>query len=91
MPSYRARGESLSNPQKARALLAQALNVPETDVDSSTMIGVTRQWDSLAHMRLMLALEEELGCELEMDAVFNIASLSDVEFILSGEQARKNA
>ena len=78
----------MSNPQKARALLAQALNVPEQDVDSSTMIGVTQQWDSLAHMRLMLALENELGFELEMEAVFKVASLSDVEVILSSEQAR---
>ena len=78
----------MRNTQKARALLAQALNIPEQDVDNSTMIGVTQQWDSLAHMRLMLALEEALGSELDMEAVVNIASLSDVEVILSIEQVR---
>ena len=77
----------MSNAQKARALLAEALNLPEQDVDGSTMIGVTQQWDSLAHMRLMLALEEHLGGELDMEAVVNIASLSDVEVMLSDEQA----
>jgi len=73
----------LSNAEKARELLAAALNLPEQDVDNSTMIGVTQQWDSLAHMRLMLALEEALGSELDMEAVVNIASLSDVEATLS--------
>jgi len=36
----------------------------------------------------MLALEEALGSELDMEAVVNIASLSDVEVILSIEQVR---
>ena len=73
----------MSNAQKARTLLAEALNLDEQDVDGTTMIGVTQQWDSLAHMRLMLALEEALGSELDMEAVVNIASLSDVEATLS--------
>jgi len=77
----------LSNAEKARELLAGALNLPEQQVDSSTMIGVTQQWDSLAHMRLMLALEEVLGSELEMEAVVNIASLSDVETMLANAKA----
>ncbi len=72
----------MSNAEKARELLAGALNVSVQEVDSSTMIGVTQQWDSLAHMRLMLALEETLGSELDMEAVVNIASLSDVEAML---------
>lgn len=74
----------MSNAEKARELLAGALNLPQQDVDGSTMIGVTQQWDSLAHMRLMLALEEALGSELDMEAVVNIASLSDVEAMLAG-------
>lgn len=77
----------MSNAEKARELLAGALNLPEQQVDSSTMIGVTQQWDSLAHMRLMLALEEVLGSELEMEAVVNIASLSDVETMLANAKA----
>ena len=77
----------MSNAEKARELLAGALNLPEQQVDSSTMIGVTQQWDSLAHMRLMLALEDALGSELDMEAVVNIASLSDVETMLANAKA----
>jgi len=76
----------LSHAEKAKALLAEALNVSEQDVDGTTMIGATQQWDSLAHMRLMLALEEALGSELDMEAVVNIANLSDVEAMLAGSQ-----
>jgi acyl carrier protein len=77
----------LNNAQKATELLAKALNVREQDVDSSTMIGITQQWDSLAHMRLILALEEALGSELDMEAVVNIANFSDVEAMLSNDRA----
>ncbi|MGI9399944.1 MAG: acyl carrier protein [Rhizobiaceae bacterium] len=77
----------MSNAKNARKLLAGALELPEQEVDSSTMIGVTQQWDSLAHMRLILALEEALGSELEMEAVVNIANLSDVETTLANAKA----
>lgn len=77
----------MNNAQKATELLAKALNVREQDVDSSTMIGITQQWDSLAHMRLILALEEALGSELDMEAVVNIANFSDVEAMLSNDRA----
>lgn len=77
----------MNNAQKATELLAKALNVREQDVDNSTMIGVTQQWDSLAHMRLILALEEALGSELDMEAVVNIANFSDVEAMLSNDRA----
>jgi len=77
----------MSNAENARKLLAGALELPEQEVDSSTMIGVTQQWDSLAHMRLILALEEAVGSELEMEAVVNIANLSDVETTLANAKA----
>jgi len=37
----------------------------ESEVDASTALGTTLQWDSLAHMRLILALEERLGRRLD--------------------------
>ena len=77
----------MSTAQKARTLLATALNVDETDVDGTTMIGVTQQWDSLAHMRLILALEDALGGELDMEAVVNISTLADVEQTLARSTA----
>ncbi|MGB7204392.1 MAG: acyl carrier protein [Anderseniella sp.] len=69
----------MSKAEKAREILAGALNVPVADVGPETMIGVTEQWDSLAHMRLMLALEEALGRQLDMDAAVMIGTLADVE------------
>ena len=77
----------MSTAQTARTLLATALNVDEADVDGTTMIGVTEQWDSLAHMRLILALEDALGGELDMEAVVNIATLADVEQTLARSTA----
>jgi acyl carrier protein len=64
---------------KAKEILSAALNLPEVKIDQNTAIGKTPEWDSLAHMRLILAVEELVGRELGMEEVIGIESLSDVE------------
>lgn len=64
---------------KAKEILSATLKLPEIKIDENTAIGKTPEWDSLAHMRLLLALEEVLGRELGMEEVVEIESLSDVE------------
>ncbi len=43
---------------------------------------MTERWDSLAHMRIILGLEERLDRQLTADEVVEIATLNDVERIL---------
>ncbi len=45
-------------------------------------IGRTERWDSLAHMRMVLLLEEHLGRFLETEAMLAIESLSEVAVLL---------
>lgn len=42
-------------------------------------------WDSLNHLRLIIAVEEEFGVRLEPDEIANIASLADLESMLEGK------
>ena len=63
---------------KATALLAEALMVKPTEINSETALGYTPQWDSLAHMRLILALEEHMGSHLPPEAIISIANLKDI-------------
>jgi acyl carrier protein len=39
-------------------------------------------WDSLAHVKLMLAVEEEFGVKLSFDQVANIRSVADLKRII---------
>ena len=68
---------------EAKALLAQALGAP-ADIGDDASIANTPAWDSLAHVRLMLALEERLGRKLTSEEAVRIASLRDLAEVLGG-------
>ena len=66
----------------ARALLAEALGLPEQDLAADARIGSLDQWDSLAHARILLALEERIGKMLDAEEAARIESLSDIAVML---------
>lgn len=59
-------------------VLAEALGLSAAEIRDDTKLGVTPQWNSLAHMRLILALEQRLDRKLGPNEIVSIASLSDV-------------
>jgi len=70
--------------QTARQLLASALQQDASQIEPDAAIGKTERWDSLAHMRLVMALEEHVARPLDTDTMLAIESLSDVcEFLKS--------
>ncbi|MFZ5792763.1 MAG: acyl carrier protein [Pseudomonadota bacterium] len=69
---------------RARALLAAALEVDAAAIQGDASIATLEAWDSLAHLRLVQALERELGRELPAEQIVAIASLADVAAILEG-------
>jgi acyl carrier protein len=62
----------------ARRLLAEALAIDEGALPANAGIGAIEQWDSLAHMRILLALEECLGKPLDAEEAIAIGSLNDI-------------
>lgn len=63
---------------KAAALLADALGIPAEAIGPETRIGACPQWDSMAHMRLILEVEKFLGHALSARAILEISSFEDV-------------
>jgi acyl carrier protein len=72
----------MSGSSAARRLLAEATGAEPAFVPDDARIGSFERWDSLAHMRLVLALEQHVGRELDADEVVEIESLDDVRAIL---------
>ena len=66
----------------ARQLLATALEMVPAEIEDDAAIGRLNNWDSLAHMRLIMALEEHMGIQLAPDVVVAINDLSDIASIL---------
>jgi acyl carrier protein len=72
----------MSGSSAAKRLLAEATGAEAAFVPDDARIGSFERWDSLAHMRLVLALEQLVGRQLDPDEVVEIESLDDVRAIL---------
>lgn len=68
---------------RARQLLAEALALPEADLPDDVRIGSIDQWDSLAHARILLALEEVIGTQLAASDAATVESTGDIVALLT--------
>ena len=75
----------MSARESATHLLASALLISERDVPADARLGRVDQWDSLAHARLLLALEEKLGRILTPDEAVAIESIADIAQLLESK------
>jgi len=64
--------------KKAITLLASVLACPEDSLSAEDTIETIPKWDSLNHMRLILQLEEELGCQIETDDAMTLFSVEQI-------------
>ncbi|MFK7731229.1 MAG: acyl carrier protein [Pseudomonadales bacterium] len=69
---------------KLRAVFAEALGIPETDVVPTLEYNTIPQWDSLAHMRLIAEIEEAFDIMIDSDDLIDMSS-----FAISIDMVRK--
>lgn len=60
---------------KIRTIIAGILDVDPSTVGPDTVIGDLPEWDSLHHLRILVALQEEFGVKY---AAADLAELEDV-------------
>lgn len=76
--------------EAARALLAAALEIEASAVPDDADIESLEAWTSVAHLRLVLAMEERLGAELKPDDAVAIVSLADVTALLARHGSQRS-
>lgn len=67
---------------RAKEMIADALNIERDAVDESTSLSSTPQWDSLAHFRLVLTIEEHLDRKLDPMEIVTLTSLASVSVLV---------
>ena len=67
----------------ARRLLAEALALSESVLPANPRLGQIEQWDSLAHMRILLAIEEQTGKPLDAEVAITIECLDDIARVIA--------
>lgn len=58
---------------------AETLGVPRGTLTPETAYGSIPEWDSVMHLRLVMETEARYGSSIPLEAVPNLAKLSDFE------------
>ena len=57
-----------------KRIFVRVLNLPDDEVDESISMQTVKQWDSLAHINLMLSIEQEMGTIFSPDEMEEMIS-----------------
>jgi len=66
----------------AREVLAEAVNQAAAEVPDDASVETYDPWDSLAHARLMIGLEEKLDRQLTAMEIVSLMNLADIAELL---------
>lgn len=64
--------------EKVIALIEEILKVPAGTVTEDTMIEDVEQWDSLAHVMIIGALEEKLGISIPLEEAIELTGMKEL-------------
>jgi len=73
---------------RVKALLAREWNILPSAIPDNATINEFPQWDSLGHITIMLALENEFGLEISAETVQELLSLPKIVEHLSAHEAK---
>lgn len=68
---------------KLHNIFAKTLSVPVETIRDDLQYNSIKEWDSVAHMALVAALEEEYDIMLDTDDVIDMSSVAKAREILS--------
>ena len=68
--------------ERISKIMGQVLNVPADQIDGNTSPDTHEQWDSLRHMNLIMALEEEFAVSFSEDEIVNMLTVDAIRGVL---------
>lgn len=66
--------------------MVQTLRIPEQRYRPNLQLGDLDEWDSVAHLELIAAIEQAFGVQLSADEIVELTSLDRIRARLSGRQ-----
>lgn len=74
--------------EEARQIITECTSIAKDDITVDLAAGDLPGWDSLGHMRIILALETRIGRELTTDEIISIRTVRELsEFLSPGNRA----
>ena len=71
-----------ANEEQLRMVLADVLGLEVSAINETTSVDTVKQWDSLKHLNLVLALEEKFNIALTEEQTVEILSYSIIKAVL---------
>jgi acyl carrier protein len=68
--------------ERIRAIMAEVLRLPADRIGADTAIGAVANWDSTAHMRMMIALEDAFGIDLDESRMLEMTSFPKIRSVV---------
>jgi acyl carrier protein len=75
--------------ERIRAIMAEVLRLPEDRIGADAAIGTVPNWDSTAHMRMMIALEDAFGIDLDESRMVEMTSFTQIRSTVEELSARQ--
>lgn len=75
---------SAANLVRLQRIFREVLDEPALQLQASFATAGNPQWDSVAMVQIVLAVEEEFGLQMQMEQVAQIKSVADILALLEG-------
>ncbi len=72
--------------EQIKELVADVLDLDEDEITAELSPDDTEYWDSMNHLRLVTALEEEFDIKLTMDEVQSIENVGDIYAVVKSHK-----
>lgn len=66
-----------------KSVMAAVLRVPQAEIGPDSSTDTIPAWDSLRHMNLVLALEQEFGVSIPDEDAANLSSFALIKLVLN--------
>jgi acyl carrier protein len=71
--------------EQIKRIMADLLDLDPASIDGSTLKDNTSAWDSLSHINLVVALEQEFGVSFDLHEIESMLSYDDIVQIVVGK------
>ena len=77
-----SRGSTVNNEQKLKNVLANVFNVNSASIDDNSSVDTIENWDSLNHLKLVLAIEQEFDISFSEEQTVEILNYPLIKITL---------
>lgn len=76
------------NEDRLKRVMSDVLSIEASSIDDDTSVDTVERWDSLRHLNLVLAIEQEFGISFTEEQTVEILNYPLIKAILEEHQVR---